>query len=156
MSCSTSRWSERRGTRGASSVRARRRWRGATSLPACGVRGASRSCARWRGTVSAGSAQRGACIRCILYTAVVMYTSTSPPLPTLSDVYVYALYTYTQICDHVCVRCMLFIQQKYINFERFQAGVTVNMTKKAYYGGHMLSRSVSAPYPTIYSPPYPL
>ena len=50
---------------------------------------------------------------------------------------------------------MLFIQQKYINFERFQAGVTVNMTKKAYYGGHMLSRSVPAPYPTIYTPPTP-
>ena len=47
------------------------------------------------------------------------------------------------------VRCMLFIQQKYINFERFQAGVTVNMTKKAYYGGHMLYRSVSAPYLTL-------
>ena len=46
--------------------------------------------------------QRGACIRCILYTAVVMYTSTSPPLPTLSDVYVYVLYTYTKICPHVC------------------------------------------------------
>ena len=48
------------------------------------------------------STQRGACIRCILYTAVVMYTSTSPPLPTLSDVYVYVLYTYTKICPHVC------------------------------------------------------
>ena len=31
-----------------------------------------------------------------------MYTSTSPPLPTLSDVYVYVLYTYTKICPHVC------------------------------------------------------
>ena len=49
-----------------------------------------------------GRSQRGACIRCILYTAVVMYTSTSPPLPTLSDVYVYVLYTYTKICAHVC------------------------------------------------------
>ena len=39
---------------------------------------------------------------CILYTAVVMYTSTSPPLPVLSDVYVYVLYTYTKICDHAC------------------------------------------------------
>ena len=46
--------------------------------------------------------QRGACIRCILYTAVVMYTSTSPPLPVLSDVYVYVLYTYTKICHHAC------------------------------------------------------
>ena len=31
-----------------------------------------------------------------------MYTSTAPPLPVSSDVYVYVLYTYTQIWDHAC------------------------------------------------------
>ena len=95
--------------------------------------------------------QRGACIRCILYTAVVMYTSKSPPLPALSGVYVYVLYTYTKICHHACPLYAFYTAEIHQIFERFQAGVTVNMTKKAYYGGHMLSRSVSAPYPTIYS-----
>ena len=31
-----------------------------------------------------------------------MYTSTAPPLPVSSDVYVYVLYTYTKIWDHAC------------------------------------------------------
>ena len=96
--------------------------------------------------------QRGACIRCILYTAVVMYTSTSPPLPALSDVYVYVLYTYTKICHHACPLYAFYTAEIH-QLERFQAGVTVNMTEKTYYGGYMLSRSVSAPRPTIYLQP---
>ena len=47
---------------------------------------------------------------CILYTAVVTYTSTSPPLPELSEVCaVYAVHVYKNLSPSVCDVCFLYI-----------------------------------------------
>ena len=66
---------------------------------------------------------------CILYTAVVMYMCTAG-LTAAAHVYtLYALYPYTMYSDHAC-NMYTFYTQKYSNFERFQADVTVNRSKK--------------------------